>query len=133
MTNATPAVVPTRRNALTTWLFPTVFFLLAPPLGALLGTTAFRFAPNAAILVGLLLTLVAARAMIAELNVAAGSNLTFWHFVIPIYGLYWAAVLVPQAMAVAKQRANKPAPRSAVVYLFLFLYALASDLNDLAV
>ncbi len=123
---------PTRRNALVTWLVPTVFFLLAPPLGNFLGTTAFRLAPNAVILVGFFFMFTATRDMIAELNAAAGSSLTFWHLFIPVYGLYWAAVLVPKEVGVAKQKVNKGAQRGLVLYLFLFLYALASDLNDLA-
>jgi hypothetical protein len=122
----------TRRNALTTWLIPTVFFILAPPLGGLLGTTMFRFAPNAAILAGVLLTFASAGAMVREINAAAGSDLKAWHLLIPVYGLYWMAVLVPAQVAVAKQRAGKPPPRGLVVYLFLFLYALAADINDLA-
>lgn len=129
--SATPAR-PTQRNALVTWLVPTLCFAAAPPLGNFLGTTAFRFAPNAAILCGALLTFVAARGMVAELNAAAGSSLKAWHLFIPVYGLYWAVVLVPKEMAVAKQKANRPKPRSAVLYLFLFLYAFAADLNDLA-
>lgn len=128
---AAPAT-PTRRNPLTTWLIPTVFFLLAPPLGGLLGTTMFRFAPNAAILAGALLTFISAGAMIREVNAAAGSDLKAWHLLIPVYGLYWAVVLVRQQVAVAKQKAGKGEPRGTVLYLFLFLYALAADLNDLA-
>ncbi len=126
------ATTPTRRNPLTTWLIPTVFFILAPPLGNALGTTAFRFAPTAAILVGVALTFFSAAAMVREVNAAAGSELKPWHLFIPIYGIYWAAVLVPQQVAIAKQKAGKPPPRGLVVYLFLFLYALAADINDLA-
>lgn len=123
---------PTRRNALVTWLIPMVCFALAPPLGNFLGTTAFRFAPTAAILAGVLITLTSAGAMIAELNTAAGSSLKVWHLFIPIYGIYWAAVLVRNAMKAAKQKARKGEPRSLIVYALLFLYALAADLNDLA-
>ena len=123
---------PTRRNALVTWLIPMVCFALAPPLGNFLGTTPFRFAPTAAILTGVLITITFAQAMVAELNVVAGSSLKTWHLLIPIYGIYWAAVLVRKEMTVAKQKASKGSPRSLAVYLFLPLYALAADLNDLA-
>jgi hypothetical protein len=129
---ALPAARPSVRNPWTTWLVPMACFAAAPPLGGLLGTTAFRFAPNAAILAGVAITAAFTKGMIDELNSAAGSQLKFWNLFIPIYGIYWAAVLVPRQMAVAKQKANRGQPRGAVVYLFLFLYALAADLNDLA-
>ncbi len=132
MNNELTRAQPTQRNPWTTWLIPLACFAAAPPLGGLLGTTAFRFAPNAAILAGLGITAAFTKGMIDELNTAAGSQLKFWHLFIPIYGLYWAAVLVPQQMRLAKQKANRGQPRGAVVYLFLFLYALAADLNDLA-
>jgi len=128
---STPAR-PTRRNALTTWLIPMVCFVLAPPLGGLLGETPFRFAPTAAILAGVAITYLSLVTMIRELNAAAGSSLVPWHLFIPLYGIYWAVVLVPKEMAVAKQKAGKGPPRGLVVYLLLFLYAFAADLNDLA-
>ncbi|MBX3131590.1 MAG: hypothetical protein KF718_33040 [Polyangiaceae bacterium] len=96
-----------------------------------LGTTAFRMAPTAAILAGIFIAFAFARVMISELNSVAGSKLVVWHWFIPVYGLYWAAVAVQREMATAKQRAGKGAARGAVLYLFLFLYALAADLNDL--
>lgn len=129
---AAQTIKPTKRNALVTWLIPTVCVALAPPLGALLGTTAFRLAPNAAILCGVLIALAVTHGMIAELNAAAGSELKSWHLLIPFYNVYWAAVLVRNETARAKQKANKGQPRSVVVYFLFFLYALAADLNDLA-
>jgi hypothetical protein len=42
-------------------------------------------------------------------------------------------ILVPQEVARAKQMRGVQAPvRSIVIYLFLWSFALASDLNDLA-
>lgn len=127
----------TRRNPLTTWLVPTLCFAAAPPLGNYLGTTPFRFAPNAAILAGAAISAMFLMAMIRELETMPSAQpgdtkLVWWHWFIPIYGLYWAAVIVPRAVAAAKKQAGKPAPRSAVAYLFVLLYALAADLNDLA-
>lgn len=132
MTTSLAGTGPTKRNALTTWLVPTVCFAVAPPLGNFLGTTAFRMAPTAAILAGIFIAFAFARVMLSELNSTAGSKLAAWHWFIPVYGLYWAAVSVQREMATAKQRAGKGAARGAVLYLFLFLYALAADLNDLA-
>jgi hypothetical protein len=52
---------------------------------------------------------------------------------LPFYNLYWMLILVPQEVARAKQMRGVQAPvRSIVIYLFLWSFALASDLNDLA-
>jgi len=123
---------PTKRNAALVCGAPMACFVLAPPLGNFLGQSAFRMAPTFAILAGMLLTYGVVRPGIAELNSAAKSELAWWHLFIPIYGLYWAAMVVPAQMRIAKEKAGKPAPRGAVVYLLLFVYALAADLNDLA-
>lgn len=124
--------MPTKRNALMVFLIPTICFIAAPPLGAALGTTAFRFAPNAAILAGFLIFAMHAKAMVAELNAATGGKFVWWHLLIPVYGLFLAVTAIPKQMAEAKQKAQAPAPRGAVLYLFLFLFAFASDLNDVA-
>jgi hypothetical protein len=131
-TASTPTAMPTKRNALRTWLVPMLCFAAAPPLGHFLGTTAFRSAPSAAIICGLLITGGALLGMTRELNSVTGGKLVFWHLFIPVYGIYWAAVIVHGEMAKAKQKLGKPAPRSAVAYALLCLYAFAADLNDLA-
>jgi hypothetical protein len=120
------------RNPWATFLVPVVCFALAPPLGYFFGTTAFRFAPSAAIIAGTLIFAMHTWQMLHELKSISGDAPTWWHILIPIYGLYVAAVLVPKQLAKAKKLRNKPPPRSAVVYLFFFLYAFAADLNDLA-
>ena len=125
-------IAPTKRNALMTWLIPTLCFVAAPPLGNFLGTTAFRFAPTAAIICGVFLAGGFLAGMVKELNSVTGGKLVYWHFFIPLYGLYWAAALVPAEMAKAKQKAGKAPPRVGIAYLFVCLYALAADLNDLA-
>jgi hypothetical protein len=126
------ATKPTTRNAFLTWLIPVLCFAAAPPLGAFLGTTAFRFAPNAAILVGVALFALNVKAMVAELTAVTGGDIVWWHLLIPIYGIYLAVTAIPSEMAKAKQKMGKPPPRGVIVYLFLFLYAFAADLNDLA-
>ena len=123
---------PTVRNALMTWLVPMLLFAAAPPLGNFLGQTAFRFAPTAAILAGTLLALAHIRKMVGELNAVTGNPFVWWHCAIPFYGIYWAAVLLPAEVADAKQKAGKGARRGVVVYLFVPLYALAAELNDIA-
>lgn len=131
---ATAGVVtrPTKRNALMTWLVPALIYMLTFPAGNFLGTTSLSFLVSLPGSISVLITLFSTMKMVAELNAAAGTTVKVWHIAIPLYNLYWLAVVVPGAMAIAKQKAGKAPPRGAVVYLFLFLYAFAADLNDLA-
>lgn len=130
--NGATGAKPSKRNAFVTWLIPTVIFLLIFPLGNFLGQTAFRSAPSFASTTSILIAFFFTAAMIRELNTVTPTPLHAWHFLIPFYNLYWIAVVVPAQVAVAKQKAGKPPPRSAIVYLFLFLYAFAADMNELA-
>jgi len=134
MTTADPTAArkPKRRNPLVTWLIPTLLFLLMFPAGNFLGQTSFSFLISIPQSLATLFVLFTTFAMVYELNPLAETPLKAWHVIIPFYNLYWMAVLVPRQMAVAKQKAGKGPPRGAVVYLFLFLYAFAADLNDLA-
>jgi len=129
--NAKP-IRPSRRNPLATLLLPTLLILAAPPLGNFLGQTMFRLAPTIALGMGVLLMFFSLQRMAAELNSVTGGKLVGWHFFIPFYGFYWAFAILPKEMAVAKQKAGKPAACSPVVYLFFCLYAFAADLNDLS-
>ncbi len=126
--------MPTKRNALMVFLVPVLSFFAAPPLGALLGTTHFRFAPTAAILFGFGFFFLTAGGMLRELNAlnSGGAPLVLWHLLVPFYGQYLAYTVVQPRMAEAKQKAGAPPARSAIAYVFVFLYAWASDLNDLA-
>jgi hypothetical protein len=123
---------PTRRNALAWQLIPYALFAAMLPLGNFLGQTAFRMAPNAAHIAGLLIMASVMIAMTRELASVTGDRLVWWHFLIPIYGWYWAATKLQPAVAAAKATAGKPAARGAAVYVFLPIWAFASDLNDLA-
>lgn len=134
MTTADPIATakPTKRNALLTWLIPVLTYLLTFPAGNYLGTTSLSFLVSVPGSISVIFALGSTMMMIRELNAAAGTTLKAWHTIIPFYNLYWIAVVVPGAMATAKQKAGKAPPRGAAVYLFLFLYAFAADLNDLA-
>lgn len=123
---------PTVRNAWAWQLVPYGLFAAMFPLGNFLGQTAFRFAPNAAHIAGLLLMATVMMAMTRELASVTGDRLVWWHFLIPIYGWYWAATKLQPAVAAAKTKAGKPAARGAAAYVILPIWAFASDLNDLA-
>ncbi len=72
--------------------------------------------------------------MLGELNSVTRSNaVPWWSLLVPIYSYYVAWVLVPAEVAKAKQMSGVQAPaRGIVFYIFLWMYALASDLNDIA-
>jgi predicted transporter len=96
------------------------------PLGGLLAFVGFVAAA--------VLGIISVIRMIGELNsVTRSETVQWWMLLIPIYHYYVAWVLVPQEVTKAKQMTQVQAPtRGIVVYIFLFLYALASDLNDIA-
>lgn len=95
-------------------------------LGALLGLAAMVFAMVAAF--------ISVFRMIGELNSVTRSDaVPWWSLLIPIYSYYVAWVLVPAEVTKAKQMTRAQAPtRGVVFYVFLWMYALASDLNDIA-
>jgi hypothetical protein len=56
----------------------------------------------------------------------------WWPLLVPFYNIYWLCVLLPAEVTRAKQRLGVRQPtRPVVLYFFLSLYALASDVNDL--
>jgi predicted transporter len=136
---------PRVRNALMTMLVP--LLIVVGSIAAAIAVVAIAIAvdaPAIAPLAGLLafvgfiaaavIGLLSLIRMIGELNsVTRTDAVQWWMFLIPIYHYYVAWVLVPQEVSKAKQMAGVQAPtRGIVVYIFLFLYALAADLNDIA-
>jgi len=129
-------VAPTRRNALLTLLLPAavvfggVFLsvLLAFVISPALGSLASLFA-----LGGGVWYLLLAVQMVSELkSVTRSGELAWWPLIVPIYQLYFMWVVVPQEVAKGKQLvgARQP-PQNILLYIFVWHYALASDLNDL--
>ena len=72
--------------------------------------------------------------MVSEIkSVTKNANFAWWWVIIPIYGIYWMVILLPQEVANAKRTVGAQEPtRSPVLYFFVSLYALASDVNDIA-
>jgi hypothetical protein len=85
-------------------------------------------------LVGAVLYIVAAIKMTNELKAVTGNpSFPWWPMFIPFYQYYWMWLMVPAEMAKAKQMRGIQQPtRGFIVYFFLFLYAYAADLNDIA-
>jgi hypothetical protein len=64
-------------------------------------------------------------------GVTRNEAFVWWPLFVPFYSIYWACLLVPAEMARAKQLRGVHAPvRPLLYYVFLWHYALASDLND---
>ena len=65
-------------------------------------------------------------------NVTKNPAFNWWPILIPFYSMYWAWMIIPAEVAKAKQMLGvQQAPRSLVLYIFLWPFALASDLNDM--
>jgi hypothetical protein len=97
---------------------------------ALVGTLFYALGA----LAGGALGLIASIKMIGELNRVTGSStVQWWHLLIPLYGYYVMWIVLPAEVTKAKQMVNAQQPtRGIVVYIFLWLYALAADLNDIS-
>jgi hypothetical protein len=129
---------PKVRNPIMTLLLPYGLMMIVPGIfGAIASATeiaAIGLLGSVASLAGAIIYLVSVIKMTGELKaVTRNEGFAWWPIFIPIYSIYWMWILVPQEIAKAKQMAGvQNPPRGIVVYIFLFLYAFAADLNDLA-
>ena len=129
---------PTVRNPIMTMLIPGGIIVAGNIIATILvmvsGIGELGFVGNLFFLVGAVLGLMSVIKMTNELKAVTGNaSFAWWPAVVPGYNIYWSVMLVPGEMAKAKQmRGIQNPPRGLVVYLFLFLYAFAADLNDIA-
>ncbi len=127
---------PTRRNALMTLLMPfaviiggsilcTVLSMLISPVFGIVNLL-FTFG-------GLAWFILLTIPMVNELkSVTQNQNLAWWPILVPFYNYYWMWLVIPQEVAKAKQMLGVQQPaRPIVLYIFLWPFALASDLNDM--
>jgi hypothetical protein len=127
---------PTRRNPLMTFLLPCAVVFGASFLGGLLGkliSPLFFTLFNLVVLGAVIWWLVLAIQMINEVKaVTRNEGFAWWPMFVPFYSMYWAWFLVPQEVMRAKQMVGAQQPvRSVLLYVFLWHYALAADINDL--
>jgi hypothetical protein len=126
---------PTRRNALMTFLVPALVMFGGIILSVILGIIYAPLAALAAlfVLAGSVLYLLSAIKMVSEVkSVTKNAAFPWWPIIVPFYGIYWAWFLVPAEVAKAKQMLGiQTPPRSIVLYIFLWHFALASDINDM--
>jgi hypothetical protein len=129
---------PRKRNALMVMLLPLAIMfggaIVFGVLAALLGVPAIGLLALLAYLGGFGLFLFNTIQMANEVKtVTRTPAFAWWPIFVPIYSMYWAWILVPQEVAKAKQMLGVQAPvRSIVLYIFLWPFALASDINDMA-
>ena len=130
---------PTRRNALMTLLLPFAVIVGGSVLFTIL---SFLVTSLASVFAGLngLCTLVGVGwfvyltiQMVGELkSVTQNGSLAWWPILVPIYSMYWAWFIIPAEVTKAKQLLGVQTPvRPIVLYIFLWPFAFASDLNDM--
>jgi hypothetical protein len=128
---------PTRRNALMTMLLPFAVILggeiVFGILAALTGIYVLGLLGLLCALGGLAWFLVITIKMAAEIKaVTQNQGFAWWPILVPFYGMYWAWIVVPQEVAKAKQILRvQQSVRPIVLYIFLWHFALASDINDM--
>jgi hypothetical protein len=130
---------PTRRNALMTMLLPfavivggsVVFTILSIAITSMAGV--FSALQGLCSLGGAGWFVYLTIQMVNELKaVTQNPNLAWWPILVPFYSMYWAWFIIPAEVAKAKQLLGvQQPPRAIVLYIFLWPFALASDINDM--
>ena len=136
---------PTTRNAMMTMAVPfgcvfggiiisIVFGILGGILGSAIVGMLGGLISLAACLAGAFFAITSIMKMVGEItSITKNPNFAWWWILIPVYGIYWMVLLLPQEVANAKRAVGAPEPvRSPVLYFFVGLYALACDVNDIA-
>jgi hypothetical protein len=133
-----PLTGPRRRNALLTLVLPLAVILGGIFLSVLLAFLVSSVPASLGTLflvggAGAVWSLLLAIQMVSELkSLTRSDQLAWWGLIVPIYNMYFMWFIVPQEVAKAKQMlgARQP-PQSLILYILLWPFALASDLNDL--
>ncbi|HSY24208.1 MAG TPA: zinc ribbon domain-containing protein [Polyangiaceae bacterium] len=129
---------PTRRNPIMTLLLPyaimfgsVIFFSV---LAAVLRVPALGLLGLVGLMAGGIWNLLQLIAMTNEVKaVTRNEAFAWWPIFVPLYQIYWMWILFPQEVGKAKQSLGIQTPvRNIVLYIFLFPFAAASDINDMA-
>jgi len=135
--NAQPGARPSQRNAVKTIAIAYgVYWVIAIVGGVLAGITGVPVLANLLSLAAFILYGFMVKPMLLETQTASGNqDFKWWFQLIPLLNIYFDVLKIPELITQAKTQAGmiqqKPT-RGIVFYLFLFPYALALDLNDLA-
>jgi hypothetical protein len=127
---------PTRRNALMTLLLPFAVIVggsVVCTTLSILVSSVFSVLQLLFVFGGLGWFIYLTIPMVNELKtVTQNANLAWWPLLVPVYSMYWAWFLIPAEVSRAKQLLGvQQPPRPIVIYIFLWPFALASDLNDM--
>jgi hypothetical protein len=127
---------PTKRNALMTMLMPYGVIVGGNILATILAmiVPSLTFLGSLVSLGGFVWLILLTIPMVNELkSVTQNATLAWWPILVPFYNWYWMWIQIPGEVAKAKQVLGvQTPPRNIVLYIFLFPFALASDLNDMA-
>lgn len=135
---AAPGAKPTARNAFVVGLLPEILLGVMP---TIFGTIAGITEIYAIAYVGQLIDLAVAiwflinmlKALDEMRNAAGNPAFPRWPIFIPIYQWIYFLTMVPKEVQKAKQmRGMQPTTRNIVLYFLFPLFALQSDLNDMA-
>jgi zinc-ribbon domain len=127
---------PSRRNALLTLLLPAAVIFGGVILSVILAfTISPALAPFAALFMlgGGIWYLLLGVQMVNELKaVTRSEELAWWPLIVPVYNIYFMWFVVPQEVGKAKQLIGvRQPPQPILLYIFLWHFAFASDLNDM--
>jgi hypothetical protein len=129
---------PTMRNAFVFGLVPELVYIFVP--GIFVGIAnavdigAIALVGNLVQLGALIWFLMNMLKGLNEMRNSAG-NPAFprWPIIIPIYNwIYWLSMVPKEVMKAKQMRGLQPTHRSLALYFFFPVFALQSDLNDLA-
>jgi len=136
---------PRVRNAIMTMLMPLLLWVVAVIVSVITSILASSLESGVIASIGsgvsgLLMLAASAVAiismvrMLGEINgVTKSGTLAWWQVFIPLYNYYVLWIVTPGEVQKAKQIVGVQQPaRGIVVYVFFWLYAAASDLNDIA-
>jgi hypothetical protein len=129
---------PTMRNAFVVGILPEILLGVFPGVfGGIAGALDLGFIAlignlfDLGVLIWFLINMM--RALDEMRNAAGNPAFPRWPVFIPIYQLIYFLTMVPKEVQKAKQmRGLQPTSRSIVMYFLFPLYALQSDLNDMA-
>jgi len=119
-----------------TLLLPLAVIVAGSILGSVLAnliSPTFLMLNSIVSLVGAVWYLLLAITMANEVKaVTRNPAFVWWPILVPIYQWYWLWVLVPQEVMKAKRALGVETPvRSILLYVFIWPFAWASDLNDM--
>lgn len=129
---------PTVRNPIMVLVIPLALIIGGSIIGTILGMIVgvLGYLGTLISLVGMVYAMIQTVGMLRELgNYTQDTEFNWWWIFIPCLGIYFALMKVPEQVTKAKQKAGieqmKPT-RGLVLYLFVWPFALANDLNDIA-